>query len=497
MPVPSTALELVLEEIHFRRKARLLQWQTMDRKRKQRIEKGCRVPDEDGGDLLRFGLVHSSWTPIVRHAMGRILVASDLTLRSARAALSSPTFGLWTREVYLSFSRDYDEDGAIWDSITQILARSPEIYTFSLQTASIGPYCIDDCVKKLPDLLHSLSNVHTLRLCSDINHRITDDDGVLEIAEHPSLFHALEHLPHFERLVLRSFFPCYRLVNHIDLEKHAENHHHWDKDSDSPPDPFTYTQIVAASSPLTGRVFSLAELIRSIGNTPTEMSNLYVVTAGNGMHFASFKFDSDKQQFVIDAAEIGVFSEILVRDFRPPDFPCPKWCGDLMFLCLSGDQSTFKTLSPFPSLKSLTATYSCFAGSADGVRDEMSWLLNILPSSLEVFDLRFNWEEPISYLDHPGLHDEIDDLFVKFITSRCPNLKILRLDTSGWPAHPMRPLERFIKSCEDRRVPLKILSSIARFDYCEYWEPELKYHLDLENLQVVQSFASLAKILWI
>ncbi|KLO16254.1 hypothetical protein SCHPADRAFT_220669 [Schizopora paradoxa] len=139
-PVPSTVLDLVLEEIHIRRKIILREWQLSSVKREERVTTGCKISDEGGNDLESFSLVHPSWTPVARHVSGRILVLSDVSERAAKngAATPSPvpTFGSWTREVYLSFSRDYTEPLAIWESIFKILDRTLNILTLCLQTTA-------------------------------------------------------------------------------------------------------------------------------------------------------------------------------------------------------------------------------------------------------------------------------------------------------------------------------------------------------------------------
>lgn len=106
--VPFTALELILEEIHIQRKASLREWQESSGLCSKR--RTFDFPDDGGEDIGHLGLVHPSWTIIARRALGRILVLSDITAKSARAAGSVPTFGPWTREVYLSFSSNSDVD---------------------------------------------------------------------------------------------------------------------------------------------------------------------------------------------------------------------------------------------------------------------------------------------------------------------------------------------------------------------------------------------------
>ncbi|KLO16253.1 hypothetical protein SCHPADRAFT_901649 [Schizopora paradoxa] len=478
MPVSLIALELVLDEIHSQRKVHLLEWQLSDSKRSDRLRTGCKVPDADGDNLLSLCIVHPSWTPIARHALGRILVLSDISLQSATSAISSPTFGLWTREVYLSFSRDYDEKEGLHDFIEQILARTPHILTFSLQTASSNLYSIDACVTSLLPSIHKLSQLRTLRLCSDIVHTLNDGNGVEDIMECPSLFEALAKMPDFDTLVLRGFFPCYKLVNDVRLEKNSENNYYWKMDLEMDPDPYILAGIIAESYPLTGKIYSLAELIRSIGNTPTEMAYAYVITAGNCMHFAIFNLNADRQQFVLNAAHVWDFMEYDAIDIRPPDFPCKKWCYDLVSLKISGTYSTTKTLSPFPSLKVLITSLKTYAQTADAMQDDLSGIISSLPSTLEVLDLGITWASPKKVPQ--GMSDELDNLFASLINSRCPNLKAFYLDLFCGPV--LRPLGGLVRSCEERRIPLKIqyMGSDLAVRYGQ-WNAELDRSLLLEN----------------
>ncbi|KLO16262.1 hypothetical protein SCHPADRAFT_926642, partial [Schizopora paradoxa] len=94
---------------------------------------------------------------------------------------------------------------------------------------------------------------------------------------------------------------------------------------------------------------------------------------------------------------------------------------------------------------------------------------------------RFIWDEPYRLENIDEFIDELGDLCVTFVTSRCPNLTVLRLDTSGYPLIFLSPLERVIKACEGRNVPLKLLYSNPKLNYCCQWDTGLKYILDLED----------------
>ncbi|KLO16269.1 hypothetical protein SCHPADRAFT_220872 [Schizopora paradoxa] len=459
-PVPQTALELVLEEIHLRRKAALREWQLSLEKKIERVQHGSDVLDEEGIGLLRLCRVHPSWAPVVRHVVGRILVFSDVAFQDAKDAVSAPIFGLWTREMYISFSNNYNEDKDIWDSIKQIMARTPNIVTLTLQAASkYSYYTIQDCSKSLAEILHNskLNELRTLRLYSDVTHGVDDGNGVLEIEEHPSLFNALERLPHFEHLLLRGFFPCYKFDHEHDerLERPSSMCYEWTDDSDEPPDLHLIPRIVADSLPLSGRIYGLAELIRSIANTATEMSEEDIVTVGHGMDFASFKFDADKQKFIIDAAKIRDCFGDLIINIRPPTLPRPNWCSDMEFLELSITSDTTKILFPFPSLRFLKAVYTCLGQTPAEIQDEIRWLVSFLPQSLEVLDLDVfvsEWDDDILQENC----EELDRIFAKLVTFQCSKLKILVLDLNFAPRTRSFPFQSIVKACNDREIPLDL-----------------------------------------
>lgn len=92
--------------------------------------------------------------------------------RDCKSAASASVIGLWTREVYLSFSREFGTSEAseesIWNRLVEIFSRTPFILALCLQTSSEDRYDIDSCVSRLSVILSSrFTRLRTLRLYSD------------------------------------------------------------------------------------------------------------------------------------------------------------------------------------------------------------------------------------------------------------------------------------------------------------------------------------------
>lgn len=471
MPVPLPALEQVLEEIHRERRASLREWQELRIHREQRSHHYL-FPDEAGKDLERLSRVHSSWTPIAREVLGRILLLQSVTERSARAAVSSPTFGLWTYEIYLSFPRegyfrDYSDildDAPIcqWGSIERILARTPAVTSICLQTASESNHAIDVLTRLLSSVLHMFKELRSLRLYSDVNHGPGTGRLHLDIKEIPELFLALQNCPHFEFLTLRNLLPCYAFVSDERIKRPRDTitlrmpRYIWLPNT--PPDPQAICNLVGESTPLTGRARNLAEFIRSICNTPTEITERNVVSMGNCMTYASLRFDLATRQFTINAARIATPPNYPPPDLRPETFPKPEWCEDMEFLDIYSNFDVLHNLYPYPSLKFLRIFFSS-SQMAPYYRlvDEIGWFIESLPLALEVLDVNFYWEVPKENRILPvELHAEIDELLESIPINRCPRLKLLlvKLDGVSELFRTTEPLTQLIQACEKQRVPL-------------------------------------------
>lgn len=246
---------------------------------------------------------------------------------------------------------------------------------------------------------------------------------------------------------------------------------------------------VASSSPLVGRAYSLAELVRSICNTPIEVTRKEATSIANVTDYADFIFDSARQQFTIKSASIMDSFNDPVDDIRPPNFKYEKWCGDMEYLRLVCPHQVIKTISPFPSLKFLHATiYSSFGASPCVMRDELSRFLDTLPPCLEVLNVCFQWDVEVPEDERfipPEIYDEIDALWAAIPTSRCPKLKVLSVDL-GWVSKLFRttkPLNRVIEACKHRKIPL-ILFRVSDPDYyCKRGkqEPKLEHSLEFES----------------
>ncbi|KLO05531.1 hypothetical protein SCHPADRAFT_722501 [Schizopora paradoxa] len=475
-----TVLELVLEEIYLQRRACLREWQESDICRNRRIDDGLKFSDDFGATLSCLSLVHPTWTSLARRTLGRILVFLDVTIQSAKAAASTPIFGLWTREVYLPFSRDYSslptfrsknriDDSEVqlltstWDCIAEVLARTPDIITLCLQTAADRTFNIYRCVEKLCDVLPKLGQLHTLRLYSDVVNGLNGDAqaGFSSITEIPSFFHALEGIPNLDCLMLRHYIPCFQLFR--DARKRTWNSYSsslipYEWLPDSPPDPYVVTRIVGDSSSLTGRIRSLADLIRSICNTPAQMDDDFLISIAHYTEFIAFKFNSASQQFVADTAMIGELAMECVENKLTPSLEFPKWCSDVEFLQLLCPHDIAKRLSPFPSLKVLQILVATsYGASPKKMLDEVRWFVHSLPPNLEYLTAIFAWETLEEDLILPlEMHDEFDELLATIPTLRCPNIKGLIVDL-GFVSKLFRteyPLKRLIDSCEKRKIPL-------------------------------------------
>lgn len=219
--IPLTVLELVLEEIHLRQRASLREWQESDKSRTTRREHDSVFSDDAGKNLECMCLVHPSWTSVARHIHGRILVLSDASMQYAKAAASVPTLGIWTRDVYLSFSTKFGSehcwaDGtAMWDALKAIFVRIPAVLTFCLQTSTwVEPFNCESCAERLSTILPGFTRLRSLRLYSELPHGYPHVSmGCSLETELPSLFQALENIPHFQRFAVRNFIPCYKLVH--------------------------------------------------------------------------------------------------------------------------------------------------------------------------------------------------------------------------------------------------------------------------------------------
>ncbi|KLO05526.1 hypothetical protein SCHPADRAFT_946835 [Schizopora paradoxa] len=473
--VSLTALGLVLEEIHLQRRADLREWQESPFNRFQRVEKGLKFSDDLGDGLSCLSLVHPTWTSISRRTLGRILLFTDVTMQSAKDAIATPIFGWWTREVYLPFSRDYShypgfkrqeqlDDCQVqiltstWKFIEEVLARTPNVLTFCLQTVAQNTFSIYRCVEKLCDVLPKLNRLRTLRLYSEIQ---VAEVGFSSIVEIPSFFHALENFPNFECLALRGYLPCFQLSRDERIKtEHSEASsmivYEWV--SDSPPDPYVVTRVVGDSSPLTGRIRSLADLLRSICNTPAQVDEDSLMSIAHCTEFVAFKFLSNNQQFTITAAMIGELAIRRAIYTLPPSLVYPKWCGDVEFFQLLGPHDIAERLSPFPSLKVLQIMFASTDGATpDKMRDEIRWFVDSLPPSLELLSVAFSWEssedEPLLPLE---MHDELDELLATIPTLRCPNIKGLQveMDLVSKLFRKEYPLKRLIDSCHKRNIPL-------------------------------------------
>ncbi|KLO16268.1 hypothetical protein SCHPADRAFT_995236 [Schizopora paradoxa] len=481
--VSFTAIEPVLEEIHRQRRIYLRQWQESLIKRNQRAEYGIKFSDDYGKILCCLCLVHPSWTNDVRLVLGRILLLPDITLRSVRAAASSVTFGSWTREAYLSFSRarGRDDNDIIWNHIGRIITRTPDITSLCLHTSVSSSYTIDHCAKRLCDVLPELNQLHTFRIYADAPLEEARN-SCLNTTELPSLFHKLESFPNIERLVLRNFLPCFKFVEDERIDWIQRPYYDWHPIT--LPDPYVVTKLVADSPSLTGRIRSLANLIQSICNTPMEVSDEFVVSMANCMRFASFKFDPASQQFTINGARIGHDTKVRVPDILPPSFEYLKWCGPVEFLELHGSYNVIKRLYPYPSLRFLQAAFSTSHGaSAHTMRDEITWFLDSLPPSLEILGVRFYWEIPENqHVLSPEMHDEIDELLASIPSTRCPNLTALSVGVESVSQlfRTKRPLKSLIQSCKERRVPLNLFP-YKDPEYYGGWEPGLERSFMIEN----------------
>ncbi|KLO06750.1 hypothetical protein SCHPADRAFT_679199 [Schizopora paradoxa] len=478
-----TALELVLEEIYLQRRARLRDWQESHISRRQRVDNGLEFSDDFGEVLKCLSLVHPTWTNISHRTLGRILVFPNVTMRSAKGAIATPIFGLWTREIYLPFSRDYgayygsrreeelsDSDirysATIWNCITEVLARTPNVLSLCLQTAAEFIFNIFRCVEKLCVVLPSLSQLRTLRLYSDIG---DVGDGMIfsSISEIPSFFHSLDNLPDFDCLALRYYLPCFRLsyderVNMEHCNSGSLVVYKWLQDS--PPDPYVVTRIVGDSSPLNGRIRSLADLIQSICNAPAQKDEEFLMNIAHCTEFISLKLNSGSQQFTVNAAMIGDVEMKRTVSTLPSSLEFPKWCGDVEFLQLLGPQDIVKRLYPFPTLKVFQTLVATSPGaSPEKLRDEVRWFIDSLPQSLELLSVLFFWESeshPKPLLP-PEMHDELDELLSTIPTFRCPNIKGLQIDMY-YVSKLFRkecPLKRLVDSCENRNIPLILFPS--------------------------------------
>lgn len=476
--VPSTVLELVLEEIHLRRKFNLREWQESDRDRRARRDHDRLFSDDFGKDLEGICLVHPSWTSDARHILGRILVLSDASVQSTIAAASSPMFGLWTREVYLSFSTKFGSahrqtDGtAMWDALNAVFVRIPAVLTFCLQTSAWNePFKIEICADRLTTVLPGFTRLQTLRLYSELPYGYPYSSISFPVAEFSTLFRALENIPHFQCFAVRNFIPYYKPV-------HEKGPSHGDAAK-------TMSIKVASSSPLTGSAYSLAELIRSICNTPVVVSEVTRATSvANVTNYAEFFFHPTRQQFTIKSASIIDSSIGPVQDTKLPTYE--RWCSDLEYLWLSCPCAIAKSLSPFPSLKFLQASVfspSNWRTSSSAMRDEMFRFLDSLPPTLEVLDVDCWWDVQGGLrILSPEMHDEIDGLWAEVPTTRCPKLKILLVDLSlvSKLFRTTHRLKRIINACENLKLPLVLF----RGDEAEYYgnpEPQLEHNLSFES----------------
>ncbi|KLO06751.1 hypothetical protein SCHPADRAFT_910067 [Schizopora paradoxa] len=457
MPVPLPALELVLEEIHLQRRASLRAWQEL-RVNVDKRRHGESFPDDAGKTLGYLRRVHSSWTSIASQTLGRILILQDINGRIVTSAESSPIFGVWTYEVYLSFSSfSYmylrssefsDFLGQFWNSVEGLFSRVPRITTFCLQSTPVrtSSSIIDVVARKLSGTLGMFRELRSLRLYSDQN------DTIQDVRELPTLFRALENAPHFENLILRNYLPCFALAR-MDTLGHIG-------DPDYTPDPHILSEVVGATPPLASRIHSLANLIRAICNTPIVVTSSYALSVGYCLTFASFKFDPARKLFTIDAARLGTTTEFPGPDIRPPTFQSPKWCDEMKILNIYSTYDIMKCLSPYPSLKFLRAFLTSVKPSADAMRDELRWFLGSLPSTLEVLDINLYWEvESGKRILSPGFHDEVVDLLAA-IPVRCRELKVLfvKLDGVSGRFRTENLLTRLIDACTSREVPLVLHS---------------------------------------
>lgn len=219
------------------------------------------------------------------------------------------------------------------------------------------------------------------------------------------------------------------------------------------------SRTVGDSSPLTGRVESLGELIRSICNTPTEMTNGWVLSVGHAMTSACFVFNSARQTFTISASQIGDQSDYPVEDIRPLDFIYKNWCSDMEILQLNSLYDVYKSLSPLPLLRYLHASISSSHGAShEKMRDELDGFITTLPPTLEVLQIMYYWERPSDQVIPLRMHNEIDKLLATIPNIRCPIIKALGVDLAYVSNlfNTTRPLTQLITSCERKGVPLAV-----------------------------------------
>ncbi|KLO06760.1 hypothetical protein SCHPADRAFT_679546 [Schizopora paradoxa] len=443
-----TALDLVLEEIHLRRRVSLREWQESDENRAQRFRAG--FPDHEGGILKVLSLVHSSWTPLARRAIGRILVLSDINDKVAKAAVSAPMFGYWTREISMSFSESFSTsdscEKAAWKSIEVLFSRIPTILTFCINTASEGQYCIDNCVKRLSPMLSRFTRLRTLRLYSDLSSWPDDFNHILHGTEHPSLFRSIEETPNLEQVSLRGFIPCVgKITNEESPNKNSSGH------------PLSYHMSLATelecSATLKGKAFNLAKLIHCICESPLALldSHRDVTSLANMVEYVCFKFDAIHQRFFIQAITL---SEDSSGDGLP-SHPYEDLFRDTEVLDVFSMYNIYKKLAPFQSLRFLRVMISYSDASPGKLVEEMSGFCRLLPPTIEVLFMEFDWEAYNKDLPLET-HDDVDNLLATIPFTYCPRLKSLKVAIRlvSDLFYTSKPLKRLIQSCEKAHILL-------------------------------------------
>ncbi|KLO06759.1 hypothetical protein SCHPADRAFT_932878 [Schizopora paradoxa] len=456
--VTTTALELVLEEIHLRRKA-ALHHTTM------KFSNDGRILDLEGESLKTLSLVHPAWTFLSRHTFGRILVLSDVTDHTAKAVASASNIGLWTREIHLSFSEGFSipekSEQEIWNYLRDLFLRTPGALAFNLTTASEHQFNIDSCVKRVSPMLSIFTRLRVLRLHSDDANRPLSDI-IRNVTDHPVLFHSLEKAP-LENVSLRGFLPCFKGVLRETNEELQV--------SRMPP-------VVGDSAVLAGRVYSLAKLIKSIYNSlglaPEHPEKRSPAT---GLRYISFKFNTHRHEFFVSTMKLF---DGLLSDPLPPR-PYQDLFQDADVITVSCAYKIFKKLSPFHSLRFLHATINASHRSPprEAVQ-ELDAFVHLLPPTLEVLIVGFALDSPEKDFSSAA-QDKVDAIFTKIPSGLCPKLKMLGVKFfAESKICRTSELMQLINACKKAHIPLVIYD----IDLSKgYWKT-IGHGIDVEELEM-------------